>query len=66
VLRIPKDVAGRARLRDGDGIHLTVSKDGAITVEPLQRYSLNELVSKINKNNRHGETDWGRVGTESW
>jgi antitoxin MazE len=61
-VRIPKDVADRASLRDGDSVRLTVSKGGAITVEPLHRYSLDELVSKINKNNRHGETDWGRVG----
>jgi antitoxin MazE len=65
-LRIPKGIAERAQLREGASVRMTVSRGGVITVEPLHRYSLEELVAKINPKNRHDETEWGRMGRESW
>jgi antitoxin MazE len=67
-VRIPKSVAGTARLQEGDEVTLAVSKDGAIMMTPARRkYQLDELVSKITARNRHDETDWGpQVGKEAW
>jgi antitoxin MazE len=67
-VRIPKRVAGTARLREGDEVTLAVGKDGAIVMRSARRkYQLDELLSKITARNRHGETDWGpQIGKEAW
>ena len=67
-LRIPKAVAESARLREGDPVELTVTKDRKLVVRPARRrYNLYELVSRITAKNRHTETEWGSpVGKELW
>ena len=64
-VRIPKAVAEEARLQEGDAILIEVS-EGHIELRPAERIpSLEELVTKITAENRHGETDWGPdVGEE--
>jgi antitoxin MazE len=67
-LRLPKSVALEAQLDEGDTVSVSV-KDGAIVVRPARpTYSLEALVAKITKRNRHDETDWGTtpVGNELW
>jgi antitoxin MazE len=67
-LRIPKSVAEGAHLREGDRLTLDLTKEGNLIVRlARKRYSLEELVSRITRNNRHAETDWGSaVGKETW
>ena len=67
-LRLPKSVALEARLDEGDTVHVSV-KDGAIVVTPTRpTYSIQALVAKMTRRNRHEDTDWGRapVGRELW
>jgi antitoxin MazE len=66
-LRIPKNIAEEAGLREGDRVELSV-ENGAIAVRPARpAYTLEELVGRITPRNRHAETDWGGpAGNESW
>ena len=66
-LRLPKSVAREARLDDGDTVDVSV-ENGTIVIRPTRpRYSLDELVSRITRKNRHDESDWGGpVGDEVW
>lgn len=66
-VRLPKSVARAAGVDAGDTVEVSVD-DGAIVVKPsVRRYSLDELVRRVNKRNRPGETDWGkRQGREVW
>jgi antitoxin MazE len=67
-LRLPKAVILEANLDAGDTVNVSV-QDGAIVVRPARpTYSLNDLVARITKRNRHKETDWdtGPVGRELW
>ena len=67
-LRLPKSVALEAQLGEGDTVDVSV-RNGAIVVRPARpTYSIDALVARITKRNRHDETDWGRapVGRELW
>ncbi len=67
-LRLPKSVALEARLDEGDTVQVSVA-DGAIVLKPTRpAYSIDALVAKITRRNRHDETDWGAapVGHELW
>jgi antitoxin MazE len=66
-VRIPQEIARQARISEGDCLALAL-QDGAIVLRSTRpRYDLSELVSRINRKNRHGETDWGApLGKESW
>jgi antitoxin MazE len=66
-LRLPKSVAREARLDEGDTVDVSVD-NGAIVIRPSRpRYSLDELVGRITKGNRHQDRDWGGpVGHEVW
>ena len=67
-VRIPKALAGKARLAEGDRLSLDLTEDGAIVLRSTRRrYTLRDLVSKITAKNLHAETDWGApAGRESW
>jgi len=67
-VRIPKALAERAGLQEGDRVSLDVANDGALVIRrATPRYSLDELVAGITPRNRHDETDWGApVGKEPW
>ena len=64
-VRIPKAVAEKARLQEGDAILIEVS-EGQIQLRPAERIpTLEELVAQMTRENRHKETDWGPdVGKE--
>ena len=69
-LRFPKTILEEAQIGVGDEVNVTV-QDGKIVVETVNKlrntYDLKELVSKIPKDYRAEEIDWGRpVGKEEW
>lgn len=69
-LRFPKTILEEAQIDVGDEVKVTV-QDGKIIVETVNKlrntYDLKELVSKIPKDYRAEEVDWGRaVGKEEW
>jgi antitoxin MazE len=64
-LRIPKPFAEEARLSEVD----VTLRNGKLIVMPVPaaELSLEDLVSQITPQNRHGETDTGQaVGDEVW
>ena len=69
-LRLAKHLLEEARIAVGDVVDVT-ARDGVIVVAPTRRrrgkVSLQELVSRIPKNYKPRETDWGRpAGREAW
>ncbi len=69
-LRLGKQVLEDARIAVGDSVDVA-ARDGVIVIAPVKRIrgkqSLRELVSRIPRNYRPGELDWGRPrGREVW
>jgi mRNA interferase MazF len=69
-LRLAKQVLEDAHIAIGDNVDVT-ARDGLIVVAPTRRVrgkqSLKELVSRIPKNYKAEEFDWGEpVGKEVW
>ncbi len=69
-LRLAKQVLEEACIAVGDDVEVTV-RDGMIVIAPSKRIrgrlDLQELVSRIPKNDKPGETDWGKpIGKEEW
>jgi antitoxin MazE len=69
-LRLAKQVLEEARLSVGDPVDVS-TRDGVIVIAPVRRVrgkqSLQELVSRIPKNYKNREVDWGKpVGGEDW
>lgn len=69
-LRIGKQVLEDACLSVGDEVEVT-ARDGAIVVTPIKRVrgkcSLSQLVSRIPKDYKSEEMDWGTpLGKEAW
>ena len=66
-VRIPKVILERMHIREGDQLDIRV-EDGCIALEPSKRKpTLEDLVSRITRQNRHAEVDWGKpVGREVW
>jgi antitoxin MazE len=69
-LRLAKQVLEDAHISVGDDVDVTV-RDGLIMVAPARRVrgkrSLQELVSRIPKNYKPEEADWGQpLGKEVW
>jgi antitoxin MazE len=69
-LRLAKQVLEDAHISVGDDVDVTV-RDGLIVVAPARRVrgtrSLPDLVSRIPKNYKTEEIDWGQpVGKEVW
>jgi antitoxin MazE len=66
-VRIPKPLAKDAEVTEGTVLNLAVSEGKVVATPVARKLSLRELLSKVNKNNLHGETDFGRpVGREIW
>jgi antitoxin MazE len=67
-IRIPRALADQAGLREGQSVTLTVDADGSLVVRPDgPAYSLDKLVRRIGRRNRHAQTSTGaRTGRESW
>jgi antitoxin MazE len=69
-LRLAKQVLRDAQISVGDDVDVT-ARDGVIVIAPARRprgkQSLQELVSRIPKDYRTSEVDWGgAVGKEVW
>ena len=67
-LRIPKPFADEVAVREGAVVDLSVRR-GRLVAAPVakNRPTLKQLLRKVTKNNRHGETDFGRAtGREAW
>jgi len=69
-LRFPKTILEDAQIKVGDEVSVSV-QDGKIIVETGNKvrgvYNLKELVSRIPKDYRAEEMDWGPpVGKEQW
>ena len=69
-LRLAKQVLEDARLSVGDDVDVT-ARDGLIVIAPARRIrgkrSLQELVSRIPKDYRSEEMEWGGpMGKEVW
>lgn len=64
-IRIPRAVAKQLDIADGSEVNLTVENDQIIISKP--KYTLQELLAKVNKNNLHGEVNFGKPrGHEEW
>jgi len=69
-LRLAKQVLEEAHISVGDPVDVS-TRDGVIVIAPARRVrgkqSLQELVSRIPKNYKAEEVDWGTpVGREDW
>ena len=69
-LRLTKQVLEDAGILVGDDVDVT-SRDGVIVIAPVRRVrgkrSLQELVSRIPKNCKGSEMEWGKpLGREAW
>ncbi|MBI1904156.1 MAG: AbrB/MazE/SpoVT family DNA-binding domain-containing protein [Planctomycetia bacterium] len=65
---IPKSLATKVGLHEGSSVRVSLA-DGAIIVLPTSRkgMTLSSLLSRVTKENCHGEIDFGRrVGREAW
>jgi len=66
-LRIPKAIAEDSQLSTGSTVDLSVENNTLVVKSVDEKYSLEDLVSKIRDENVHGEIDTGRsTGRESW
>ena len=67
-LRIPKPFADEVRLVENSPVDVSV-RNGNLVIVPVvePELTLEELVSRITPENRHGETETGTaVGNEVW
>jgi antitoxin MazE len=67
-LRIPKPFADEVRLAEDSAVDVSV-RNGKLVVVPVvdPELTLEELVSRITPENRHGETETGTaIGNEVW
>ena len=69
-LRLAKQVLEEAHIAVGDFVDVA-TRDGVILIAPVRRvrgkHSLQKLVSRIPKNYKTGEVDWGKpIGREDW
>ena len=66
-LRLPRSIAREVCVGEGDTVEVSVD-NGAIVIRPGRpRYSLDDLVRRITRRNRHHETQWGTpIGHEVW
>lgn len=69
-LRLAKQVLEDAHISVGDDVNVT-TRDGVIVISPVKRIrgkrDLRELVSRIPRNYKAGEIDWGKpTGKETW
>jgi len=69
-LRLAKQILEEMHISIGDPVDVS-TRDGVIVIAPARRIrgkqSLQELVSRIPKNYKAGEVEWGQpVGREDW
>lgn len=60
VIRIPKSFAVTTQIHEGSEIKLSLEQEKIIVIKKeKQKYTLNDLVSKINEHNIHKEISFG-------
>jgi antitoxin MazE len=67
-VRIPKPLAEDAKVKEGTVLNLAVS-EGKVVATPVEKkkWSLKQLLSKVNRKNLHAEVDSSpSVGREIW
>lgn len=67
-LRIPKGMAEDAALHLDSEVEMQIA-DGQIIITPIEEdeYRLEDLLTQVNEDNKHGEVDFGAaVGDEAW
>ncbi len=66
-LRIPKAFASQTKIQENIFVNLTLEGD-RIFIEPTEeKFTLKDLVGRIDESNLHGEIDFGQpVGNEQW
>ena len=67
-VRIPRALADQAQIEEGSVVEIE-EEEGVITIRSVapQEYTLDELVSDITEENRHGEVETGgSTGNEVW
>ena len=65
-IRIPKEAILKSSFHEGESVVVTNTKDGVL-ISLAKTASLEDMVSKIQVNNLHNETDWGdKAGNEVW
>lgn len=71
-VRLPHELLRKLNLHAGHEVTIREEKNGVLSITPAPRrtLSLDQMVARITKNNRHDEIDWGQdVGSEiipSW
>lgn len=67
-IRIPKILTEETGVSEGSSVEMTL-ENGKIILKPLHtnKYSLNDLLKKVNKNNLHDEINTNEpLGNEIW
>jgi len=65
-IRIPRTITRRLSLKDGSLVDIN-DTGKEVVIKPIQKNSLSEMLSKINKQNIHGEIEAdGPLGKEIW
>jgi len=65
-IRIPKDAAEEAHLREGDAVQV-ISEDGRLMLVPVSTEpTLDDLIEMITPENCHAEAVVVHVGAEVW
>ena len=66
-LRIPKSFAEEAQVEAGSTVDISLDGDRLVVRRVRSSYSLEELLSKVTKDNLHDEIETGdAVGREAW
>ena len=64
-VRIPKTVAQKAGLHEGDPVEVAAKRGRVIVKRARKEPTLKELLARITAENLHHQTDWGRpIGKE--
>lgn len=64
-IRIPQALAAQIGLTAGCEVEMVIKNKQIVVSKP--KYSLQELLAKVDKNNLHGEIDFGASrGHEEW
>lgn len=58
-VRIPKALAQKARMQEGDAVVIKAARDRIELLRTERIPTLKELVAQITSQNRHEETAWG-------
>jgi len=64
-LRVPREIAARAGVREGERVEMEGFADGRIVITPSRRrFTIEELVASMTPENEHPLEDDGPVGDE--